>query len=999
MLATNVAETSLTVPGIRYVVDPGTARISRYSARLKVQRLPIEPVSQASADQRKGRCGRTADGICIRMYSEEDFDARPRFTDPEILRTSLAAVLLQMAVAGLGDIEDFPFLDPPDRRQVRDAVTLLQELAAFGPSKELTPLGRRLAGLPVDPRMGRMVLEADRVGCAAEVIIIAAGLSIQDPRERPAEGREEADALHARFADPSSDFLSLLNLWNFVRERQRELTGNQFRKRLRAEHLHVLRVREWQDLVSQLRQAAKAAGVHPNHTPAEPDEIHAALLAGLLSHIGLRDPRRRDYQGARGARFQIFPGSVLARRQPDWAMVAELVETSRLWGRTAAKIDPAWIEPLAGHLVRRMYDDPVLGSQAGLGHGAGARHALRPAGRRGPQGRLRAPRPGPLARAVHPQGARRARLADPPRVLRRQRPRAGGGPPAGGPRAPPRHPRRGPGPLRLLRRADPRAASSPARTSTAGGATRAAATRTCSPTRASCSIDPAAAAGLAERGWPATWRQGELELELSYRFEPGAPDDGVTAHIPLRALGAVRADRFEWLVPALRRELLTALLRSLPKDLRRPLVPVPEVVEQVLERLEPRRRPLLEDVTRALAELRGVQVPPEAWDLSRLPDHLRMRFVVDGPDGEVLAAARDLDALREELRPRLRAELATASAGLERTGMRGVGPGGASEDHRAAGNRPGGPRVSRARGRGGDRRRADPRHARGAGSGDARRHAAPAGARDPVATACGARPARLLRGAHARGRAARQRPGGARRRAGRCDRRARRGGRWPRLGCRRLRAAALATSRDASSRSPRSSPRRMVAVLDAARDVRLRLDAARGAQLREVRDDVERQLARLVPAGFATAAGAGRIADLERYLRGAARRLDRLPDGLGADLQKMAVVHELEALAAGRPDLDEVPWLLEELRVSLFAEALGVRGQVSAKRIRRLLAEVLAAALASLALLAPPGWAPDTGRLRTRSRPPVRARSPSPCAPSGACGDARPTGSCAARAW
>jgi ATP-dependent helicase HrpA len=357
VLATNVAETSLTVPGIHYVVDPGTARISRYSPRLKVQRLPIEPISQASADQRKGRCGRVASGICVRLYAEEDFEARPRFTDPEIQRTSLASVILQMAAAGLGDIEDFPFLDPPDRRQVRDGIVLLEELGALRAGK-LTKLGRRLADLPVDPRMARMILEADKLGCATEVIVIAAALSIQDVRERPQDKQAQADQSHARFADPDSDFIALLNLWRYLRERQRELSSNQFRKRCLAEFLHHLRIREWQDLVEQLRQSAKGIGVTLNRTPAEPRDIHVAVLSGLLSQVGFKDERSREYTGARGARFMIFPGSSLARKPPDWVMAAELVETSRLWGRTVARVEPGWIEPLAQHLVKRTYSEP-----------------------------------------------------------------------------------------------------------------------------------------------------------------------------------------------------------------------------------------------------------------------------------------------------------------------------------------------------------------------------------------------------------------------------------------------------------------------------------------------------------------------------------------------------------------------------------------------------------------------------------------------------------------
>src|SRR3954453_8213877 len=358
VLATNVAETSLTVPGIHYVVDPGTARISRYSARLKGRRLPIEPVSQASADQRKGRCGRVAAGVCIRLYDEEDFEARPAFTDPEILRTNLASVILQMAALRLGDGEDFPFLDPPDRRQIRDGIALLQELGALDSDAKLTQVGRRLAQLPLDPRLARMVLEAGRLGCATEVIVIAAALSIQDPRERPADAQQEADAAHARFAGEGSDFLAFLRLWEYLGEQQRELSGSAFRRRCKAEFLHVLRIREWQDLVEQLRRAARSAQIPRNQTPAEPDELHRALLAGLLSHAGLRDPDGREFTGARGARFSLWPGSELARRPPSWVVVAELVETSRLWGRTAARIDPAWIEPIAGHLVRRTYSEP-----------------------------------------------------------------------------------------------------------------------------------------------------------------------------------------------------------------------------------------------------------------------------------------------------------------------------------------------------------------------------------------------------------------------------------------------------------------------------------------------------------------------------------------------------------------------------------------------------------------------------------------------------------------
>src|SRR3954447_8469804 len=660
VLATNVTETSLTVPGIRYVVDPGNARISRYSARLKVQRLPIEPISQASADQRKGRCGRTAAGIAVRLYGEEDFDARPRYTDPETLRTNLASVILQMAALGLGDVEDFPFMDAPDRRQVRDAVALLHELGALDPSgsdprKRLTPLGRRLATLPVDPRLGRMVLEADRGGCADEVIVIAAALSIQDPRERPADEQQAADELHARFRDEGSDFLTYLRLWRHLCEQQRELSASQFRKRLRAEFLHHLRVREWQDLVGQLRRAAKEAGVTINRTPAASQEIHVALLSGLLSHVGLRDAARGEYQGARNARFKIFPGSALARRQATWVMVAELVETSRLWGRVAARIEPRWLEPLAEHLVRRIYSEPRWDRERGAVV-ATERVTLYGlpivAGRTVGYGRLDPV----LARELFIRRAlverdwdtRHEFFADNARALAdvraledrvRRRDLVVGDDALFAffdARIPPevvsaRHFDRW---WKAARRRDP------------GLLTY---------TR-DVLLSPAGGAALAEGGRPRAWRQGELTLPLSYRFEPGADNDGVTVHVPLAALGTLRAVGFEWLVPALRLELVTALLRSLPKELRRALVPLPHVAAPALQRLEPRREPLLDALERELGRLRAVRVPRAAWDLSRLPPYLRMTFRVEAEDGTPLAEGQDLEELRARLRPRLRRE-------------------------------------------------------------------------------------------------------------------------------------------------------------------------------------------------------------------------------------------------------------------------------------------------------------------------------------------------------
>jgi ATP-dependent helicase HrpA len=934
VLATNVAETSLTVPGIRYVVDPGTARISRYSARLKVQRLPIEPISQASADQRKGRCGRTSDGICIRLYSEEDYLERPRFTDPEILRTNLASVILQMAAIGLGRVEEFPFLDPPDRRQVRDGTRLLEELGALS-GERLTKLGRRLADLPVDPRMARMVLEADRLGCAEEVIVIAAALSIQDVRERPADQQAQADQLHARFTDPDSDFISSLNLWRYLRELQRSLSSNQFRKRCLAEHLHHLRVREWQDLVAQLREAAKGVGVRFNRTPASAPEIHRALLSGLLSHVGMKDPASREYTCARGARFAIFPGSGLFKSTPSWVMVAELVETTRLWGRVAARIDPADLEPLAGHLVKRTYSeprwDPKRGSVVatervtlyGLPIVSGrtvqygridpvlsrelfirralvegeweTRHAFMAENRRRVE----------EVEALEHRARRRDLLVDDQALFEFFDARV------------PSDVVSAAGFDRWWREQDPDLLTYPRSLLVRSGDV----------------VDEAA--------WPATWRQGELTLELDYRFEPGAEDDGATAIVPLQLLGQVRADRFEWLVPGLREELVTALIRGLPKELRRPLVPVPETAARVLARLEPRRRPLAEDLSRALPS-----VPVEAWDFSRLPPHLRMTFrVVDEKRG-VLAAGKDLAELRARVRPLLRAELTAAASKLERSGMTSWDVGTL-------------PREVTLRGTG-QAVRAYPALVDEGGASVGVKVLETAAAQR-AATWAGTRRLLLLtipspaRYVHDRlTNAARLTLSSAAHGSlgavlddaivAAADALIASGGgpAWDEAGFARVR------DHVAGSLAERTAAivDQAVRVLEAAREVERRLEPLTAVPLQPARADVRAQLARLVHPGFIAATGADRLPDVERYLRAAARRLERLPDATAVDRDRMNAVHELErayrerlAEAPGAPGLREVPWMLEELRVSHFAQSLGTRGPISAKRIRRALAE------------------------------------------------------------
>jgi ATP-dependent helicase HrpA len=596
VLATNVAETSLTVPGIKYVIDPGTARISRYSNRTKVQRLPIEPISRASADQRKGRCGRTSDGVCIRLYSEADYEARPAFTDPEVLRTNLASVILQAAALGLGNVADFPFVDPPDSRNIADGVRLLAELGAIPPGGDatrLTGVGRKLARLPVDPRLGRMILAAKEHRCVREVLIITAALSIQDPRERPADAREAADAMHARFAEQGSDFLAFLSLWDYLHDRQRELSGSAFRRMCRREYLHFLRVREWQDLYGQLRQAARDVGAGEAEPgarfPAElADRVHISLLAGLLSHIGMKDTqdkterKRRgpaEFAGARGARFAIFPDSVLARKPPEWVVAAELVETSRLWARVAARIEPEWAEPLAAHLVRRGYSEPHWDARRG------AAMALEKVTLYGlpivAARRVNYARVDPAAaRELFISGALVAgdwqthheffhhnqRLLEEARELEdraRQRGIVADDEALFG----------------FYDQRIPKDVSSARHFDSWWKRARVEAPNLLTFTPADL-VSPAAER-IQATDYPASWGG----LPLSYAFAPGEPDDGVTVDVPLAALSQVSGEEFGWQVPGLREELVAELIRSLPKELRRAFVPAPDTARAVLARL------------------------------------------------------------------------------------------------------------------------------------------------------------------------------------------------------------------------------------------------------------------------------------------------------------------------------------------------------------------------------------------------------------------------------
>ncbi|MFU9138111.1 ATP-dependent RNA helicase HrpA [Erwinia tasmaniensis] len=672
VLATNVAETSLTVPGIKYVIDPGTARISRYSFRTKVQRLPIEPVSQASANQRKGRCGRVSEGVCIRLYSEDDFLSRPAFTDPEILRTNLASVILQMTALGLGDISAFPFVEAPDKRNIQDGVKLLEELGAITQNEnqhyKLTPSGRSLAQLPVDPRLAKMVLEAQRYGCTREVMIIASALSIQDPRERPVDKQQASDEKHRRFTDKDSDFLSFVNLWNYLQEQQKALGSSQFRRLCKTDYLNYLRVREWQDIYTQLRQVVREQGIPLNTEPGDFRSVHTALLTGLLSHLGQKDADKQEYTGARNARFAIFPGSGLFKKPPKWTMVAELVETSRLWGRIAARIEPEWIEPVAGHLIKRSYSEPhwekaqgaVMASEKVTLYGLPIvaarkvnygpidpvlsrelfiRHALvegdwqtRHAFFRGNL-RLREE-----VEELEHKSRRRDILVDDETLYAFYDARL--------PRdiVSARHfdswwkqaSREEPGRLNFVREM----------------------------------LVKEGADGVSQLDYPDVWQQGDLRLRLTYQFEPGQEADGVTVHIPLPLLNQVTEAGFEWQIPGLRRELVVALIKSLPKPVRRNFVPAPNYADAFMGRATPQALPLLDSLEREFRRMSGVTIDHEAWQWDQVPDHLKITFRVVDEKNRKLGEGRSLTQLKDALKGKVQETLAdVADDGLEQSGL------------------------------------------------------------------------------------------------------------------------------------------------------------------------------------------------------------------------------------------------------------------------------------------------------------------------------------------
>ncbi|MFC9896315.1 ATP-dependent RNA helicase HrpA [Nocardia sp. NPDC127579] len=1013
VLATNVAETSLTVPGIRYVVDPGTARISRYSMRTKVQRLPIEEISQASARQRSGRCGRVADGIAIRLYSEQDFQARPAFTEPEILRTNLAAVILQMTALGLGDIENFPFVEAPDKRAIRDGIALLEELGALGrrattksagsPSDSdagettltLTAIGREMAQLPVDPRMARMLVQAHGNGCLAEVLIIVAALSIQDVRERPAEHQQAADTEHARFVVEGSDFLAFLRLWDYLTEQRKSLSSNQFRRMCRDEFLHYLRIREWQDLHGQLRTitrglgwsaedatagrpattetperggnsagrgrssgrgrggraqrgpAAPTAGA-VDGTPWDSTAIHQSLLAGMLSHIGVREAESREFLGARNAKFMIFPGSSLAKKPPRWVMAAELVETSRLWGRMAARVEPEWAEQLAGDLVKRTYSEPHWSSKRGAAR-AYERVTLygiplvvsRPVdyGRIDPEVSrelfLRHALVQGEWQTKHEFFHRNRELLDDVADLEH--------------RARRRdilvddevlyefYDQRVPADIVSVRHFD-------SWWKTAGRK---------DPTLLDFSKSTVVndgAAALDPTDFPDAWRQGELSFPLTYQFEPGQDDDGVTVRIPVEQLAHVRPVGFDWLVPGMREELAAALIKTLPKTLRRLVVPAPDFATAALAALTARAEPLRTGLARELSRLGSVTIAPADLDPAALPDHLRMTFAAVDRSGKVLAKGKSLTRLKAQLAEQVSASVARATAGAERSAAtvwtsESLGTVASTVRREVAGQTVTGYPALVPEG--------DGVAVRVLSSPAEQAAAMRVGTRSLVLHALPTSPRTVTAGLPPRDRLAlSQNPYGsldglvADCRAAAADELIAAAG-GPVNDPERFEAL-VAAIRPQLSTAVARLVRLAVPVLAAAHQVTSALAATRETDIAE---DVRQQLDELVFEGFVSEFGGARLRELPRYLQAATARLAALPGSATRDRQGMTEIDRaltaydrlLAVLPEQRkhaPDVAEIWWMIEELRVSLFAQKLGTPYPISVKRIEKAIAAI-----------------------------------------------------------
>lgn len=1025
VLATNVAETSLTVPGIKYVIDTGTARISRYSHRTKVQRLPIERVSQASANQRSGRCGRVSDGIAIRLYSEEDYESRPRFTDPEILRTNLAAVILQMTAMGVAkgpkDVEEFPFVEPPETRAINDGVTLLRELGALAPPRPqdnsgkpgagggLTAVGQKLAQLPVDPRLGRMIVEAGKRGCVREVMVLAAALTIQDPRERPTDKQQLAAEKHNRFRDENSDFTGYLNLWNYLQEKQQELSSSAFRRLCRAEFINYLRVREWQDLFAQLRQLARPLGIAlDNKRLADPvgnhDGIHISLLSGLLSHIGILDERKREYAGARGSRFAIFPGSALFKKSPTFVMAAELVETSRLWARVAAKFDPLWAEQVAPDLVKRTYSEPHWSTRQGavMAYEKVTLYGVPIIAQR----RINYGRVDPVvARELFIRHAlvegdwkthhkffhrNRALLHEVEELEARMRRRdllvddetlfefydARIGPDV----VSERHFDKW---WKDARRDNPDLLDYD---------------------KSLLLSDDAD--DLDESAYPKTWLHKGFELPLTYEFHPVAPgsppnpSDGVTAEVPVLFLNQLDDAPFRWLIPGQRVELVTALIKSLPKQVRKNFVPAPDVARQAVAVLEadfdPARDELEPSLELALRRIRGAIIPPGSWNWDAVPAHLRVSFKVVDSGGKVLGEGKDLAELQERLAPATRRAIADSLGATPASTAPGAG----------------GKAQQRRNGKASDAGAATRPQAAGVpGTSAAAGFVEQEGLTEWSFGTIERQVSSMVKGHTVTGYPALVDQGTSvslrvfQTQEEQLD--AMRGGVIRLLALRvpapdRYVLEHLSnTEKLTFSQNPHGSVSALIAdcalaaidkltpadlpwdrkafdqlyelvraelidtvftvtavverILASTRRIEKQLKGTTSLALISALNDVKSQLEQLVYPGFVARTGYAQLSQMPRYLAAIEKRLERLPGNVQRDALNMAVVQRLEddyddavsALLPGRRagrELTQVRWMIEELRVSLFAVELGTAYSVSEKRIRAVLNKALAPA-------------------------------------------------------
>ncbi|OIN04528.1 ATP-dependent RNA helicase HrpA [Oceanisphaera psychrotolerans] len=946
VLATNVAETSLTVPGIRYVIDPGTARISRYSYRTKVQRLPIEPVSQASANQRMGRCGRVEAGICIRLYGEDDFLSRPEFTDPEILRTNLASVILQMLSLGLGDISAFPFVEAPDRKNISDGIRLLEELGAVTGdqgSLALTPLGGDLARLPVDPRLARMVLAARQHGCVTEVMVITAALSIQDPRERPLDKQQAAAEMHRRFADKDSDFVAYINLWNHLKEQQKALSGNQFRKQCIKEFLNYLRVREWQDIYSQLRLVVRELGFPLNSEPADYNSLHQALLTGMLSQVGMRDGDKKEIVGARNARFVLVPGSSLAKKPPRWLMVAELTETHRLYGRTAARLELDWLEDAGAHLLKSSYSEPYWSKKQGavMGYLSQSLFGLPVVVRRRVNYGQVDPKlcrelfirqalvEGELhtrheffhhnralleqAEALEHKSRRRDLVIDDDTLFRF-------------------YDERLPADIvsirhfdnwwKLARKDNPELLHFTEEMLLNERADK-----------------------VTTRDYPDAWQHDGLNLALDYQFEPGQDDDGVTVRIPLPLLNQVEPAPFRWQVPGLRRELVIGLIKSLPKPMRKHFVPAPNFAEALLAAMSPLEGELLDQMEKHLRRMTGVTVPREDWDWQALPAHLIMRFCVLDADGKVLAAGRDLEAIKLSLQGQVQTALTQAvdDDRFEQEGLLAF-----------------------------PERTIPQTYAAKRAGFEVKAYPALSDQGDSVAlTLCedDISQARTMWDGQSR-LLLLQLPSPIKYLHEKLPNKAKLGLYFNPYGkvldlvddCIRAGVHQLMRQHGAPAWTPEAFAElkdkvagelnqavaaialQVEEVLSRAHGVKKRLKGKIDLALAMAMSDIQAQLDGLIFRGFVTDAGAERLGDLGRYLEALSRRLDKLaidPHRDRAHLLKIQQVQQayqalLKKQPRGKPlapEVAEIRWMIEELRVSYFAQTLGTPYPISDKRI------------------------------------------------------------------